>query len=180
MDDSYTLWTVSANQANAMRNRDWSHLPWEKPELVATHVDKTQGPALLHYNGGLSTGVYCVYVSNTGELRCQVKLYHGANFGFGHSTSVPFDKPRQSNIAPALTLFNRELRCAYATVPSGQDSYEPVMLTYRPAVGGFRELPQPGTWHEDASAPSQCEDDRFDAMEQFGRVDVSCAWPRLP
>ena len=62
VDDSYTLWTVSANQANAMRNRDWSHLPWEKPELVATHVDETKGPALLHYNGGLSTGVYCVYV----------------------------------------------------------------------------------------------------------------------
>ena len=82
-----------------------------------------------------------------------MKLYHGANFGFGHWTSVPFDKPRQSNIAPALTLFNRELRCAYATVPSGQNSYEPVMLTYRPAVGGFRELPQPGTWHEDASGP---------------------------
>ena len=102
VDDSYTLWTVSANQANAMRNRDWSHLPWEKPELVATHVDKTKGPALLHYNGGLSTGVYCVYVSNTGELRCQVKLYHGANFGFGYWTSVPFDKPRSRISRPLL------------------------------------------------------------------------------
>jgi hypothetical protein len=152
VDDSYTLWSVAADQANAARTRDWSTLPWERPEQVSSHADREKGPALMAFNGGLSTGLYCVYVTSTDELRCAVKLHLGTA-GFGPWTDVPFDKPRNSRVAPALTLFNRELRCAYAAFPDGRNAYEPVILTYRPAVGGFRDLPQPGTWHEDASSP---------------------------
>ena len=50
------------------------------------------------------------------------------------------------------------------------------MLTYRPAVGGFRELPQPGTWHEDASGPDLNAKTIALTQLKFGRVDVSSAY----
>jgi hypothetical protein len=151
VDKSSRLWSVDADQRDAIRKRDWANLPWRGPELISANANGAMGAALFHYVGGLSTGLYCVYVDNStkdaksGILRGAVKLFHPAG---GLSPWQPLEVNRFTRSAPALAIFQGQLKLAF--IDGG--TFRPAVLTYVPWTGGL--LPQTGVWRQDPSAPN--------------------------
>ena len=123
-------------------------------EPIHSHGDRKMrlGPALAGYTRRKSAGLYCAYVDSDGGLKCEVK-FDGQSIsgrGLGRWTPVNFDKPRKSTSAPALAVFEGQLKCAYRDA----DKSRYVILTYnrRRALSGIA-IPRPGTWIEDNSFP---------------------------
>jgi hypothetical protein len=157
------LLTVKARDPGAPGGPpSWQQLDWvgtrseTNPELISGHGDRGVkmhlSAALAGYNGGKSAGLYCAYVDHNSILKCAAKLDGQAisGRGLGRWTPVNFDRSRNSTSAPALTVFQRQLKCAYRDA----DKSRYVILTYRPAQGPQWDLDtKPGTWVEDSSFP---------------------------
>lgn len=136
----------------------WSELQWSAPLEIVGNVNEKFGPALAAFSGGQSSGLYSVYVEKrTGLLKCAV-LFWGEGFfkltklpsGF---TPVDFDRPRKSSSAPALVVFNGQLKCVYLDEKLGY-----VTLNYQAATGrpGVKDV-KPGTWHEELDSDLRLE-----------------------
>jgi hypothetical protein len=164
--DTKKLMCVRADAAGAGRERSWEYLVWGddvvlsdgpllegKATSAAVAMYRPLADGSSHVN--LSTGLYCVFARNINELDCMARL-DVPSPGRPQWVRVPFDTVRKTNAAPALAMFNGQLKCAYVDFKSSTDPFgRLVMLTYHPAeTDGSSRTPRVGTWTEDESAPA--------------------------
>jgi Lysine-specific metallo-endopeptidase len=160
IDVELGLLSLRARDPGVNATPDWQQLYWvgtwseTAVEPIHSHGDRKMrlGPALAGYTGGKSAGLYCAYVDSDGGFRCAAK-FDGQSIsgrGLGRWTPVNFDKPRKSTSAPALAVFEGQLKCAYRDA----DKSRYVILTYQPAQGPqWDRDTKPGTWVEDNLFP---------------------------
>jgi Lysine-specific metallo-endopeptidase len=164
IDVSLGLVSLRARDPGVNSSPDWQQLNWvgTRSETVEEPIESPGshnmhfGPALAEYTGGKSAGLYCAYVDPDDGLKCKAK-FDGQSIsgrGLGDWTEVKFDRPRKSDSAPALAVFQGQLKCAYRDKVTAPEKSRYVILTYQPAQGPqWDRNTKPGIWVEERSFP---------------------------